>query len=176
MSRTRRELAAFKRRGEKMFREAVVVVRRVSWPPLFGERIFADRPILFDREGEPLDWDEWGMLHSFRSYCYVAGTPVGDLYVATDWIGHDLGLGLSGWALRTWPVGVDGPPVIFETMIFGDENQADLHPELRVFVGAVVRYSTAAEAEAGHDAICMEIRQLMAKIEMAEQVHAEALP
>ena len=166
MSRTRRELAAFKRRGEKMFRDrglrgAVVTVRRVrSWPPLFAERIFADRPILFDREGEPLDWEEWGMLHSFRSYCYVAGTPVGDLYVATDWIGVDMNFG-------------PGLPVTYETAVFGDPTE--LHPELAVFVGAIVRYRTAEEAEQGHAEVCMDIRQMAAKVEMAEQVHDEAL-
>jgi hypothetical protein len=46
---------------------------------------------------------------------------------------------------------------------------------LRGAVVTVRRYRTAEEAEHGHAEVCMDIRQMAAKIEMAEQVHDEAL-
>ena len=58
------------------------------------------------------------------------------------WLGLDHSLGFFG----------EGGPHIFETMVFlaGTPNDTYMH-----------RYSTLAEANAGHEAVCAEIRALM---------------
>lgn len=67
-------------------------------------------------------------------YGVLAGTEPNEgnlLRVSTVWMGHDL----APWR--------DGPPIIFETMIFA----ADSHP----WDNACTRYATEAEALEGHD-------------------------
>ena len=176
MSRTRRIAAARDRRlakwlrvnGGRVFMMQIKVGPPIpDWPPLFP---FLDRPMFFDREGQPLDPVEYGALHQFRSYIQVAESQLGPLLVSTVWLGHDMGFGQSG------------PPLIFETMVFPAderyrfaEEDPNLHPELRAWVHACGRTSTAEEAERIHAEVCMDIRQTLAKIEMAERVHDDAL-
>lgn len=137
-------------------------VIRIRVMKLLANPFTASRPILFDREGEPLDFMEYGALRQFRSYCRVAATDIGPLHVSTVWLGHDMGFG------------VNGPPVIFETMVFGPAPDT-LHPELREYGELQWRYCTTEEAEQGHAEICVDIRQVMAKIEMAEQILTDAI-
>ena len=172
MSRTRRNQAAYKRAVIKHVSRnhayRAVRIRPLTLVPQefmesLTETIFT-RPIFFDREGEPLSIEEYGVLHSFRNlYCRVDESTIGPLWVSTVWLGTDMGFGMSG------------PPVIFETMIFGDENDTTIHPELRQMIDSMARYCTADEAQAGHAAICVDIRQLLAKIEMAEAIHNDAI-
>ena len=138
---------------------------------------FALPPIFFDREGEPLTIMEYGVLHSFRNlYCRVDETTIGPLWVSTVWLGTDMGFGLDGpRPVVVSSAGVRPLPVIFETMIFGDENDTTIHPELRQMIDSMARYCTAEQAQAGHAAICVDIRQLLAKIEMAQAIHDDAI-
>lgn len=64
----------------------------------------------YDREGKPIsDMMEFGRLHEDLRYKYVAKARIGDAKVSTVWLGHNHQFG-------------DGPPLIFETMIFGGER------------------------------------------------------
>lgn len=47
----------------------------------------------------------------------------------------------------------DGPPLLFETMVFGGENPSDCHLDL-----FCDRYSTAAAARLGHAAVVEALR------------------
>lgn len=76
---------------------------------------------------------EWAKDHSNLQYKRVAETmlPNGK-WVSTVWLGLDHSFG-------------DGPPLIFETMVFASKD--DLQEE------DCERYSTEAQAIAGHDAM-----------------------
>lgn len=88
----------------------------------------------YDRAGAPIDMPTWASKMEDETYQVVARTHVGEVFVSTVWLGinHQFG---------------DGPPIIFETMVFGgplDEEQ--------------VRYSTEAAALAGHDQMVARVR------------------
>lgn len=85
----------------------------------------------YDRDGKPLaDTMAWGKLFRDREYQRVArDTLPNGLLVSTVWLGMDHGFD-------------DGPPIIFETMVFAAENDMD---ELDC-----IRYATEAEALFGH--------------------------
>lgn len=91
----------------------------------------------FNRQGQAVTSDEWAA--SFKPEVQkVAATDIvshGEtVTVSTVWLGLN-----HNWG--------DGPPLIFETMVFRgplDEEQ--------------VRYSTEAEAIAGHAAMCARVR------------------
>lgn len=76
-------------------------------------------------------WAEWAAHHERQ----VALSDLGDIFVSTVFIGHDMSL-------------LEGPPLLFETMIFGGPRDRDQR-----------RYSTRAEAEAGHAAIVAELQR-----------------
>jgi hypothetical protein len=120
------------------------------------------RPMFFDRQLQPLGWEEYAILHSFRSYCRVDESNIGPLWISTVWLGTDLGI----WG---------DDPIVFETMIFGPDESEPLHPEMRAYVDAMVRYASEDEAYQGHASVCMDVRQTLAKIEMAQEVLTEAL-
>lgn len=82
----------------------------------------------YDREGRPLELMEWAELNKSRAYSTLARTELGQLWVSTIWLGID-----HGWN--------GGPPVIFESMVFGRLNYSEL---------AMRRYATEADALAGH--------------------------
>ena len=84
-------------------------------------------PTYYDRDGEPMTLMEWVTRCTDPSAARVAADSIGDAEVSTVWIGIDL-----NWL-------DDGPPLIFETMVFG--GQLDGH---------TVRYSTEADAREGH--------------------------
>lgn len=86
------------------------------------------RPLWYDRAGNAISQDAWALLHADIGYIVVAKTPIGDdAEVSTVWIGLDLGLR-------------EGPPLIFETMIFGGDHD-----------GQQWRYPNEVAALAGHD-------------------------
>ena len=79
----------------------------------------------YDRSGAEISEDEWARRWKFERE--VAKDEVGCYFVSTVWLGLD----------HSW--GVAAPPLIFETMIFGD-----------VLDQRCERWSTEAEALAGH--------------------------
>lgn len=87
---------------------------------------------MYDRQGQRITMQRWGELHSDMSYKRVAETAVGPYWISTVWLGMD----------HRWG---QGPPLIFETMVFAPD-EVTLGPEIECR-----RYSTEAEALAGHD-------------------------
>ena len=92
----------------------------------------------YDRHGQPLaDITAWSKLHNDIQYIRVAETTLPDgKWVSTMWLGLDYGLD-------------KGRPLIFETMVFPQES------------GTLdkldhVRYSSEAEAIAGHEAMVVK--------------------
>lgn len=87
----------------------------------------------YSRQGKPITVEEWARESDNR----VAHTHVGAVEISTVWLGLDH---------RMYG---NGPPLIFETMLF-------------VFGGAVdhvqERYSTEAEALAGHQKWVTKVR------------------
>lgn len=71
---------------------------------------------------------EWGRAFGDTEKRRVAATEIGDIHVSTVFLGLDHSFG-------------EGPPMIFETMIFGGDHDEDQW-----------RYSTWEEAEKGHAA------------------------
>lgn len=82
----------------------------------------------YDRQGRQISMTEWGRMFSDEDEKRVAFTQVDDhVGVSTVWLGVDHQFG-------------DGPPLIFETMVFG--GPLDQEQE---------RYSTEEQARAGHE-------------------------
>lgn len=79
---------------------------------------------VYDRQGNKISYDEWARRR--EGELVVDNTTVGEVTVSTVWLGLDHSF-------------VSGPPVIFETMLFGGAQD-----------GECERYSTEAEAIAGH--------------------------
>src|SRR5215469_1848635 len=83
--------------------------------------------LFYDRQGRPIDDVlTWGRLFETSDRC-VGDTRVGGVRVSTVWLGID----------HSWG---PGPPLIFETMIFGGPDDQ-----------AQERYATEAEAALGHE-------------------------
>ena len=101
----------------------------------------SDRPFYYDRQGNPLTMEQWVTLFDTQQqredYRRVGSTQVGQVWVSTVWLGLNHSYG-------------SGPPLIFETMAFGPHSWAELF---------VDRYSTEAEALAGHEKIVAEVRR-----------------
>ena len=96
--------------------------------------------LYYDREGKPMSREQY-CAQDRKSYVRVAETIVelrGEktAWVSTVWLGinHQYG---------------DGPPLIFETMVFSEDDDVD---------GYMRRYSTEAEARTGHNAVVIELR------------------
>lgn len=116
-----------------------------------------NRPIHFDRAGNPITMGRWLDLHE-PDYQQVASTIVGGVWrVSTVWMGVDHGIGLT-------------PPLIFETMVFeiaeshgfvgpsvwtGDGWAFTYHED----VGEQWRYSTERQAREGHEVMVRLCRQ-----------------
>ncbi len=97
----------------------------------------SDRPIYYTRDGQPLgrvqdvDWSDEGGL--------VAWTGISpDVTVSTVFLGNYHNFG-------------DGPPLIFETMVFGGSLDE-----------ACERYSTEEQARAGHDEMVRAVEAALA--------------
>ncbi len=89
----------------------------------------------FDKNGEPLDLYEWASKHEDFDYRSVAHDEDGRWRVSTVWLG--INHNFDG----------DGPPVIFESMVFPPDGYDD--QDCR-------RYCTVEEAEAGHAELVRE--------------------
>jgi|SRR5215475_4827360 len=105
------------------------------------------RPRYYSRQGRPLTLTEWAqafenMTEEARRIALTqigtdeAGDPI---TVSTVWIGLD----------HRWFA--DGPPLIFESMVFGG-----------TYDGKAERYATEAEALAGHWRMVQSMRTLSA--------------
>ena len=93
-------------------------------------------PMYFDREGQPISMDRWSVLFEDLAYKHVAMTAIDtEVEVSTVWMGlnHQFG---------------EGPPLTFETMIFGGEHNQQCW-----------RWSTQEAALAGHDQIVTMLRE-----------------
>jgi len=90
----------------------------------------------YDKQGNPLTSEQYmDLLRTIdREYKRVASTQVGDIWISTVWLGLDHQCG-------------DGPPLIFETMQFDDDEAGDCE-----------RWSTLEEAQAGHEAWVQRVR------------------
>jgi hypothetical protein len=89
----------------------------------------------YDRKGNEISMVRWSMLWRKNTYLIIKQEHVGDYWISTVW------LGINHNFMR------DGPPLIFETMVFKGK-ESDLASE---------RYSTEEEALAGHERIKQEI-------------------
>lgn len=96
----------------------------------------------YDKDGEPISVDRWGEL-AWRSsgelteYARIGLDNVGAVRVSTVWLGLD-----HNWS-------GDGGPLIFETMLFGyDEEDAPM-----------TRYHTEREARCGHARVLADLRE-----------------
>jgi len=94
----------------------------------------ADLHLWYDRQGQPLDADTANRLLGNMEYARVARTritsasdPDTEWDVSTVWLGVNYSFG-------------EGPPIIFETMVFGS-GDGDQYMQ---------RYSTEEQARAGH--------------------------
>jgi hypothetical protein len=94
----------------------------------------------YDREGKQLGLFEWARLMKNNEYKVVAQDVLveGDepVQVSTIWLGLNMQF-------------LDGPPLIFETMIFGGRYE-----------GYQWRYPTEAAALAGHDQALSLVKDL----------------
>lgn len=92
----------------------------------------------YDRDGNPIGDTEWLAGFKDRTYQRVAFDEVGDVQISTVWLGLNHAFG-------------DGPPLIFESMVFGGAHDEDCE-----------RYSTEAEALAGHALLLAREREVAA--------------
>jgi hypothetical protein len=98
----------------------------------------------YDTQGRPIPMMVWAVLFEDclrdddERWWRIAQERVGDLEVSTVWLGLDHRIE-SG-----------GPPLIFETMVFGGDLSC--WPEQEEFAGidCCERYSTWQQAEEGH--------------------------
>lgn len=85
----------------------------------------------YDIDGNPLELMEWAVLFEQRTedtdWWVIDHTSIGDADVSTVWLGLDHRF--SG----------KGPPLIFETMVFGGPLDSEME-----------RYSTKEQATEGH--------------------------
>jgi hypothetical protein len=95
---------------------------------------------MYDRDGEPITMRQWGMLTHDLEYKVLKQEDVGPYWVSTVWLGIDHGYEFYGL------------PIIFETMVFkGDRSDVECW-----------RYATEAEAFAGHERMCEQVRVMLA--------------
>lgn len=97
-------------------------------------------PSYYDREGNPLELMEWAAIFERRSNenedeWVIGRTEVEGAEVSTVWMGIDHNFS------------DDGPPLIFETMVFGDSEYAEYQ----------WRYSTEEEAREGHERVVLAL-------------------
>lgn len=92
----------------------------------------------YDRSGKPISREAYSSLHGLEvngsPYMRIAETFTEDCRISTVWLGMNHQYG-------------DGPPVIFETMVFGGGLDQDAE-----------RWSTEADARAGHEKWVEKVR------------------
>jgi hypothetical protein len=92
----------------------------------------------FDKQGRPMSIEQWQAKgHGYRR---IELDIVGPYRISTVWLGLNFQFG-------------DGPPLIFETMVFKDGDNLDPERDCE-------RYSTESDAIAGHAAMVAKYRGL----------------
>jgi hypothetical protein len=86
----------------------------------------------YDMEGNPMSMEEFCVLFESESRILARTELPGGCWVSTVWLGLDHSFG-------------EGPPLIFESMVFASQED---HTDLDC-----IRYATREEAEAGHSAL-----------------------
>lgn len=108
----------------------------------------------YDRNGIPMDEGDWaaaqaGPYHVGRSKVLDAADPSKSIDVSTIWMGIDHRHG-------------DGPPLIFETMVFAEGSDSETYAD---------RYSTEQQAREGHTlAVLAVAAEMTDPIVMDEEV------
>jgi len=87
----------------------------------------------YDMDGKPMTLAEWAK--AFGEPRQIGKTTVGEAEVSTVWLGSDHQFG-------------SGPPLIFETMIFGGPHDQFCD-----------RYTTKEEAAAGHQRVVLALQE-----------------
>ena len=108
------------------------------------EGSMSDKYILKGKKPVPVDLMTWGKWYE-KAHRSVAKTKNGGITVSTVFLGLD----------HQWG---DGPPLLFETMVFGGE-----------FNGEMDRYSTWEEAEIGHKTMCEKVLSFRQQSEDADR-------
>lgn len=88
----------------------------------------------YSRDGSPMTVTEWAARYEDAESKRVALTKVGDVEVSTVWLGLNHNYG-------------EGPPLIFETIVFGGHDEV------------CERYATEEEALAGHARVVAELEE-----------------
>jgi hypothetical protein len=109
---------------------------------------FWPNPRYLDKQGKPITLAQWVVLsESWRcghDYRRVGWTEVGDRIVSTVWLGLDHGFG--------------GPPMYFESAIFGPELREVGKLRGRREIDVRDRYPSLRAALRGHAALVEELR------------------
>jgi hypothetical protein len=92
----------------------------------------SDLPRYYDRQGGPISMLQWSLRHQDSGYRVVAQDRLRGWLVSTVWLGLDHGFG-------------QGPPLIFETMVFPPDGRLPYEEEY------CERYATEKEARDGHE-------------------------
>ncbi len=104
----------------------------------------------FDRQGKPIPLMEWARRFEDPAYKIIKQTtlPGGYKWVSTVWLGLDHNFALGG------------PPLIFETMVFGPRDLGPPDEYGRRFQASydTERWSTEQEARYGHELVCKKWR------------------
>jgi len=90
--------------------------------------------LYYDMDGKPMELMEWAT--AFEGERHIGDTKIDDVRVSTVWLGADHSLDFGG------------PPLIFETMIFGGPHD-----------NFCERYSTKEEAAEGHQRIVSALQE-----------------
>lgn len=100
------------------------------------------------QEPDVIKWGRW--FETAKRH--VANTQVGPLWVSTVFLGLDHSFG-------------SGPPVLFETMLFGPEEDSKIFGKVREIRPDLDcrRYHTWEEAEHGHAVFVEQARQMVAE-------------
>lgn len=93
----------------------------------------------YDKEGLPITFGEYMARSEDMEYKRVDVTDLGRAEVSTIWLGID-----HNWFRK-------GPPVIFETMLFFEDADNEMHT-------ACWRYATLEQAKAGHQATVDKVK------------------
>lgn len=109
------------------------------------------RQLWFDKQGQPIDSETANTLLGDRAYRRVAltrirskGNPAVDLRVSTVWLGVDYNF-------------LGGPPILFETMVFGPGSGEQQW-----------RWCTEGQALAGHAHVVAELAAGVPRVRVAE--------
>lgn len=103
-----------------------------------GEANLPDyKPRYYNKHGVPISMEQWAELFEDFEGRRIARDEVGPWVVSTVWLGLDHSF------LRS------GPPLIFETMVFGGVLDDEMD-----------RYSTLEEAQEGHARILAKVTEM----------------